>query len=235
MPKKMLILPGNAELEGNTFPNEEGKTIKWKDGALHWGAAKEYAHLKGYEPVPVNVPGDNQSQTSPQAKAALKAFLEDPDEADTAFYGFSGGGYTLRHILEFLATDEGKKKKLPDMPMNNPEALHRIDLVVVLGAPKRHISDYDSAKYNNLAKQNKSVDPKKWKDLKAWDVVHRTNPTESALPKSGVPQAVVDKLKKEKHDTHMFGPEVLLAEYKNNDQKVDDDWEDLDKDDSKVR
>ncbi len=223
MPKKMLILPGNAELEGKTFPDENGDAITWKDGALHWGAAKEYAGLKGYEPVPVNVPGDKQSQTSPQAKAALKAFLEDPDEADTAFYGFSGGGYTLRHILEFLATDEGKKKKMPDMPLNNPEALHRIKLVVVFGAPKQDRSAYAWATYNALAKQNKKVDPKQWMDLN-WDLVYRKNPKNSALAKSGVPENVVKKVL-EKFDTHMFGPEVLLAEAKAKDAKEGDYWQ----------
>ena len=43
--------------------------------------------------------------------------------------------------------------------------------------------------------------------------------------KSGVPQAVVDKLNKEHHDTHMFGPEVLLAEAKVKGGKVDDYWQ----------
>jgi|HubBroStandDraft_6_1064221.scaffolds.fasta_scaffold1754699_1 hypothetical protein len=51
------------------------------------------------------------------------------------------------------------------------------------------------------------------------------SPTFPGLLKSGVPQAVVDKLKKEHHDTHMFGPEVLLAEAKVKGGKVDDYWQ----------
>jgi hypothetical protein len=54
-------------------------------------AATEYARRSGYEGVVLDVPGQPQSQKSPQATAALKKFLE--DQAVTAFYGFSGGGY----------------------------------------------------------------------------------------------------------------------------------------------
>jgi hypothetical protein len=223
--KKMYILRGIADLEGKDYPDENGDPIKWPDGALHRKAAEDYAAFKSYKPIVLDVPGKaDQGKTgkmTPQTKAALKAFLEDPDEADTAFYGFSGGGYNIYWILHFLAETE---KKIPDVPENNPEALHRIDLVVVFGAPKTDRSEYDSAKYNNLAKKNKKVDPKNWKDLH-WDLVYRTNPTFPGLLKSGVPQAVVDKLKKEKHETHMFGPEVLLAEAKAKDPKVDDYWQ----------
>jgi hypothetical protein len=63
-------------------------------------------------------PGQPRSETSPQATAALTMFLG--DESVAAFYGFSGGGYNLRYILLSLAK-------------NYPEALHRIDLVVVFG------------------------------------------------------------------------------------------------------
>jgi hypothetical protein len=216
--KKMLILRGNSDKEGKLYPDEKGKTIPWPDGALHRGAAEEYAGFKGYKPVVLDVPGQPQSQTSPQAKAALKLFLEDPDQAVTAFYGFSGGGYNLYHILQFLATNE---KKIPDMPENNPEALHRIDLVVVFGAPKRDRSEYNYATYNRPAKNNKKVDPKKWKDLK-WDLVYRTNPKKSAFLKDLLKDLSKDELKK--IETHMFGPEVLLAEAKDKNGKKDDYW-----------
>jgi hypothetical protein len=219
--KKMLILRGNSDTEGKSYPDEKGKKIPWPDGALHRGAAEEYAGFKGYKPVVLDVPGQPQSQTSPQAKAALKLFLEDPDQAVTAFYGFSGGGYNLYHILQYLATNE---KKIPDMPENNPDALHRIDLVVVFGAPKRHSSAYDYGIYNNLAKKNTKVDPKKWTDLH-WDLVYRINPKPSALPKSGVPENVPKDVANGKYDTHMFGPEVLLAEAKDKNGKVEDYWQ----------
>jgi hypothetical protein len=108
----MLILGGNSAPAG-TYPDEQGKTIAWLLGALYVSAASDYAKRRGYEAVVLDVPGQPQSQDSPQAKAALKQFSE--DQAVCAFYGFSGGGYNVRHILERLAS-------------NTPDALHRIDL-----------------------------------------------------------------------------------------------------------
>ena len=90
---KMLILRGNSAGAGS-YPDEQGKTIAWPIGALHVSAASDYARRKGYEPVVLDKPGQPQSQHSPQAMAALDAFLN--DEAVTAFYGFSGGGYNLK-------------------------------------------------------------------------------------------------------------------------------------------
>jgi hypothetical protein len=187
--RKMLILRGNSAAAG-TYPDEKGENIAWPFGALHVSAASEYARQSGYEPIVLDVPGQPQSEKSPQATAALKKFLEDPDQAVTAFYGFSGGGYNLWHILQHLAT-------------NNPEALHRIRLVVVLGAPLRHESEYDPVKYNLLAKRTlkKRKDPAEWRPVR-WDVVWRTNPPKSALPKDVSRDT----------ETHMFSPEALLAE-----------------------
>lgn len=179
--KKMLILRGNSATAGS-YPDERGNAIAWPTGALHESAASEYARRSGYEPVVLDKPGNPQGEKSPQAIAALKMFLE--DQAVTAFYGFSGGGYNLRHILEYLAS-------------HNPEALHRIDLVVVLGAPKQPKSAYEAFIYNMLARRKVS----KWEPAK-WDVVYKTNPPKSALPKD-VPKGT---------DTHMFGPDALLAE-----------------------
>ena len=181
--QKMVILRGNSAPAG-TYPDEQGKNVAWPVGALHVWAATEYARRLGYEAVVLDVPGQPQSQKSPQATAALKKFLE--DEAVTAFYGFSGGGYNLKHILDYLAS-------------NKPEALHRIDLVVVLGAPKQPKSEYLSLRYNVIAKRK--VYPAKWEPVK-WDVVYKTNPPKSALPKD-LPTDT---------DTHMFGPDALLAE-----------------------
>ena len=179
---KMLILRGNSASAGS-YPDEQGKTIAWPIGALHVSAASAYARRLGYEPVVLDVAGQPQSQSSPQAKAALKMFLG--DEAVCAFYGFSGGGYNLKHILDYLA-------------WHNPQSLHRIDLVVVLGAPKQPKRAYEASAYDAVAR--KRVKPAKWEPAK-WDVVYRTNPPKSALPKD-LPKDT---------ETHMFGPDVLLA------------------------
>jgi hypothetical protein len=193
----MLILRGNSAPAGS-YPDEQGNNIAWPIGALHVEAAREYARRLGYEGVVLPVAGQPQSQTSPQASAALKKFQEDP--AFCAFYGFSGGGYNLRYILDYLVS-------------KTPDALHRIELVVVLGAPKQPKSEYESFKYNAIAKRK--VYPKPWEPAK-WDVVYKTNPPKSALPKD-LPKGT---------DTHMFGPDVLLAETpagRYRDWQVDDD------------
>jgi hypothetical protein len=58
--------------------------------------------------------GDNSTQT----RRALTEFRK--DKTITALYGFSGGGYNVWHILKQLKPDEKK----------------RLELIVVLGAPK---------------------------------------------------------------------------------------------------
>jgi hypothetical protein len=182
--KKMLILRGNASAAG-TFPDEQGKKIAWPIGALHVNAAREYAKRLGYEGIVLPVQGWPQSDHSPQAKAALKAFHA--DQSVTAFYGFSGGGYNLKHILDYLA-------------VNQPGSLHRIDLIVVIGSPNKRGGKaiYLASLYNARAKQKIKDDD--WKDL-AWDVVFRENPDPSQLPK-GLPKGT---------PTHMFGPDLLLS------------------------
>ena len=114
------------------YPDETGKTIAWPLGALHVKAAKDYAGILGYDALVLDVPGQPQSQQSPQAKAAWGAFLK--DQSVTAFYGFSGGGYNLKHVLDYLLA-------------HSPEELHRIDRVVVFGAPKQPEHEYMAAKY----------------------------------------------------------------------------------------
>ncbi|WP_156949007.1 hypothetical protein [Bradyrhizobium sp. WSM1417] len=181
---KMLILRGNSAPAGN-YPDESGNpNIAWPFGALHVRAACEYARRRGYEPVVLDKPGQPQSQSSPQATAAIKAFLNDDKVA--AFYGFSGGGYNVRHILEFLAS-------------NKPETLIRIHLVVVIGSPGPHGKStkplYLPSAYSGVAKRKY----KQWKDID-WEVVYRTNPVASQMPKD-----------LERVSTHMFGPDILLA------------------------
>ena len=116
----------------------------------------------------LDVRGQPQSQTSPQAIAALKKFGEDP--AVSAFYGFSGGGYNMRHILQYLAESD-------------PYSLQRIDLVVILGSPLQPKENYLPVLYNVTARRK--VQPKPWTEAN-WDVIYKTNPPVLAMP-SGLP------------------------------------------------
>jgi hypothetical protein len=182
--RKMLILRGNAAAAGS-YPDEKGNSnVAWPIGALHVQAATDYANMRGYDPVVLDKPGQPQSQHSPQATAAIKAFLDDDDVA--AFYGFSGGGYNLKHILDYLAA-------------NNPDTLSRIKLVVVIGSPARDGTStkylYLPSVYNALAKKKN----KNWSDID-WEVVYRTNPVKSQMPKA-----------LQNVTTHMFGPDILLS------------------------
>ncbi len=151
--RKMIILRGNSAGAG-TYPDEQGNTIAWPNGALHVGAANEFARRKGYDPVVLDKPGQPQSKTSPQANAAVELFLGNPEVA--AFYGFSGGGYNMRHILDRLSEE-------------NPDELWRIELVVILGAPLQPASAFEAGKYNRTLKK-KNIVPG------SWTVIYRTNP-----------------------------------------------------------
>ncbi len=104
----MLILRGIAG-------NYDGRS--WPRGALYEQPALEYARRRGYQGEVLDVAGTSGPK-SPQTTMALKEIRSDDEIA--ALYGFSGGGYNVRHILEALTDDERK----------------RIRLVVVLGAPK---------------------------------------------------------------------------------------------------
>jgi hypothetical protein len=181
---KMLILRGNSAAAGS-YPDENGNpNVAWPFGALHVRAASDYARRRGYDPIVLDKPGQPQSQSSPQATAAIKAFLEDENVA--AFYGFSGGGYNVKHILDFLA-------------WKHPETLLRIHLLVVIGSPGRH---GESTKSLYLPSMYSALVKRKSKDWNVdWEVVYRTNPVRSQMPKS-LPQGV---------STHMFGPDILLT------------------------
>jgi hypothetical protein len=208
MGKKMLILRGNADNDGDQYPDETGKNIKWPIGALHVGAAEAYAKKRGYDPETLGVQGDPQNDHSPQTQEVLKRFLAlkltkgsyvtdsslTPDQDIHALYGFSGGGYNVYWILQYLAK-------------NKPDELRRIDLVVALGVVKKIVSkaDYTWPAYKAIAKKvNLDLWAKeKWKD--GWETVYHTNPPRDLLPKT-----LPDEVRKEV-DTHMFGPAVLLA------------------------
>ena len=181
MAPKMLILRGNSAGPGS-YPDEKGNTkVSWPIGALHVQAASDYARMRGYEPVVLDKPGQPQSEHSPQAKAAMKAFFDD-DEV-TAFYGFSGGGYNLKHILDFLASHQ-------------PNSLHRIALVVAIGSPIHHGKyAFMPSTYNSVARRK----VKQWRNAD-WEVVFRTNPLHRQMPKD-----------LQHISTHMFGPDILLS------------------------
>jgi len=117
---KMLILRGIS----GTFPDPAtGALRKWEHGALDEPSALAYARLRGYDGQVVQVSGE-AGFGSPQTRETLAEFRADPSV--TALYGFSGGGYNVRWVLQSL----------------KPAERTRIRLVVVLGAPKNDPSLY---------------------------------------------------------------------------------------------
>lgn len=112
-PKVMLILRGiSGHFDGRD----------WERGALYEQPALEYAQRRGYVGRVLDVSGETGAD-SDQVKAALAAIRADPNIH--ALYGFSGGGYNVRHILNALGKND-----------------NRMDLVVVLGAPKNPKESY---------------------------------------------------------------------------------------------
>jgi hypothetical protein len=187
MAKRMLILRGNATTDPTIYPDETGKTRAWPEGALHEKPARAFARQLGYDDVMVDGSGSNQTMQGQQAKDTLTKFPED-ETAEMGFYGFSGGGYTLWPLLKFMATHE-------------PQSLLRIRHVIVIGAPNSHGDDaiYKPAYYDALVRTDKKGDG--WK--LDWVLIFRKNPKLSQMPKGvTLPKNV---------DTHMFGPDVLLA------------------------
>jgi len=125
----MLILRGNP----GTYANEDGKAVHYPRGALHEGAALAYAQRKGYTGKVLDVEGWARADST-QTQMAVEEFRR--DHIVTAFYGFSGGGYNVKHILDTLTADE----------------CSRIRLVVVLGAPKNPLALYQASTYGEKAK-----------------------------------------------------------------------------------
>jgi hypothetical protein len=64
---------------------------------------------------------------------------DDKDKAIVAFYGFSGGGYNVRHILDRLVKEK-------------PAALSRIKWLVVIGteADGKDKNSYLASTYNSF-------------------------------------------------------------------------------------
>src|SRR5262245_24941187 len=114
-PRKMLILRGIAG-------HYSGRD--WPRGALDEPPALEYARRRGYVGKVLDVAGAT-GPDKPQTLLALGEFRRDDTVA--ALYGFSGGGYNVRHIIKAL----------------QPAERARLKLVVVLGAPKNPPSLYD--------------------------------------------------------------------------------------------
>jgi hypothetical protein len=93
------MAPKNAHLAGNCgylFGRVRQEPLL-RAGGIARGGRKKYAILKGYEAKVLDVSGDNAGPRSKQTQEALKWFRQDNSVA--AFYGFSGGGYNLLHIL----------------------------------------------------------------------------------------------------------------------------------------
>ena len=157
----MLILRGNS----GSYQDEAGKAHNYKNGALHEGAAKDFAMRKSatrksYTPKVLDVSGDAKPpardappgkdgkqhgtrQDSPQTVLALAAFRD--DDSITAFYGFSGGGYNLWWILKKMT----------------PEERSCVELVVVVGVDNdRPRSEYEASKFPGGK----------------WDLIYRPNP-----------------------------------------------------------
>lgn len=79
-------------------------------------SALEYARRRGYGGFVLDASGET-GPNSDQTLEALEQFRKRPDVA--AIYGFSGGGYNVRHIINRLSRAEKD----------------RIKLIVVVGAP----------------------------------------------------------------------------------------------------
>jgi hypothetical protein len=99
----MLILRGIA--------NDE-----YPDGALDDEAALEYATRQGFRGEVLDVAADHGARTT-QVRMAIERIRR--DEAVTAIYGFSGGGYNARTIWGHLSAVERE----------------RIQIVIVVGSP----------------------------------------------------------------------------------------------------
>src|SRR5262245_39624318 len=83
----MLILPGIA----GHFSGRD-----WPRGALDEASALAYARARGYRGEVLDVAGATGA-ASPQVRRSLERMRGGGDVA--ALYGFSGGGYNIRHVI----------------------------------------------------------------------------------------------------------------------------------------
>lgn len=93
-------------------------------GQLDDASALKYAQLRGYQGEVLDVSGNS---SGPQVERALARIRDTSKPPVAALYGFSGGGYNTRHILNALNDDEQG----------------RLNLVVILGAPKQPASAFE--------------------------------------------------------------------------------------------
>jgi hypothetical protein len=112
---KMLILRG-------TTGHFDGRD--WPRGALREAPALEYAKRRHYDGQVLDIAGKAYTG-SPQHLLALKTYRRDTTIG--ALYGFSGGGYNVRHVIDDL----------------NKAERGRLEVVVVLGAPLNDPSLYE--------------------------------------------------------------------------------------------
>jgi hypothetical protein len=130
----MLIMRGNSAPK-DVFEDDSGTGNKpaWSKGALHEGPAKEYAVLKGFKPKVLDVTGSSKHGNRDESEGtvmALECFQNHPSVV--AFYGFSGGGYNLWHILHKMT----------------PRDRARVRWVTVVGVdPDAPRSKYESSKF----------------------------------------------------------------------------------------
>jgi hypothetical protein len=161
--KKMLILRGNSDTEGKQYPDEQGKLVPWPNGALHEKAALAYAACRGRDGEVLPVSGDplkdGDRDKNPQTMQALRK-LQDPDHPHDydAIYGFSGGGYDVRHILNQLTVEQRKD----------------IKLVVVLGAPP--------VGKDNKPQKEDFLPEKFGLPKKSWELVYHVNQDAGEFP-----------------------------------------------------
>jgi hypothetical protein len=149
-PDVMLILRGNR---GRQY-DEQGKKRFYDMGALHEKAALEYARRMGYKGIVLNVSGspdkNGRREHCLQTERAITRIHK--DTSIKALYGFSGGGYNVRHILGRLG----------------PEDRNRLERVVVLGVEE------------NVTPQAQ-FEAETFKDKNAnWTLVYRNDPKPEA-------------------------------------------------------
>lgn len=121
-PKTTMPTENNAPL-ADPAPQQVMLILRGINNLLDEVSAVKYAQRTGYVGRVLNVSGET-GPTSPQVLSALREFRGDKNI--TALYGFSGGGYNIRHILNALSTEEKARiKKLIVLGApNNPPALY---------------------------------------------------------------------------------------------------------------
>jgi hypothetical protein len=111
----MLILRGIAGyFDGKDFPR----------GALDEPSALAYARARGYRGEVLDVAGATGA-ASPQVRRCLERMRGGDDVV--ALYGFSGGGYNIRHVVAALGLHERARLRLLVVlgAPNNPPSLYR--------------------------------------------------------------------------------------------------------------